>query len=335
MDNAPPVVSITAPVAGQVLRADTDFTVTWTASDVYFADDPIKIEFSSDDGANYSTLVAAMANTGSFLWAVPEEESTECLIRITATDALGGATGVTPVESGRFTITWAPVIASVADPDLVHEGIDGRDFKVDWSPSSNDGVTSQEIYILPRPSVLDFGSHAAVKTLPGNAATTWTGDDTVTKDSAGAGFDPAKSYDIYVVAVDGGSRATSAPGVWSATAPAAPVVTGAADPDSAVAGVTGEDFQATWTHSTSADVIRQEIYILPSEVSLTLTGSSPTNRSRRSRAIRADMDRHPGLTLDSAGDLLAADDYKIYVVAVSDDLRRRASTGASLTTTAP
>ena len=41
------------------------------------------------------------------------------------------------------------------------------------------------------------------------------------------------------------------------------------------------------------------------------------------------------LALDSADGVLAAGAYKVYVVAVSDDLREGASTGAAMTAVAP
>ena len=70
VDNAAPVVNITAPIAGQVLKGAVDFTVTWTATDVYFADRPHQDRvLHRPTGAATLLLAAAMANTGSYKWS--------------------------------------------------------------------------------------------------------------------------------------------------------------------------------------------------------------------------------------------------------------------------
>lgn len=44
----------------------------------------LKIEFSQDNGANYSTIAASVSNTGVYYWTVPRGASTTCKIKISA-----------------------------------------------------------------------------------------------------------------------------------------------------------------------------------------------------------------------------------------------------------
>lgn len=335
VDNAAPVVNITAPIAGQVLKGAVDFTVTWTATDVFFAVNPIKIEYSITNGDSWILLAAAMANTGSYKWSVPAVDKADCYIRITARDAMDRTT---PVESGKFVIDstspLAPSITAVSDPDLTHEGIDGRDFHVEWTRSVSVDVAKQELYILPTPSSLNLATQTPVVVLTDNTTAAWTGTSSMTRDSANVLFDSAKSYDIYVVAVDaGGSKTPSAAKLWPAPIPAGPTGLDAHDPDPVVAGVLGEDFNVTWTPSVATDVIRQDIYILPDAVTLNLAADVPVGFVD-GNALTTWTGGHM-LALDSANGVLAAGAYKVYVVAVSDDLRKGASTGAAMTAVAP
>lgn len=50
--------------------------------------DPIKIEYSTDAGANYTTIQPSCQNTGSFQWTVPNTPSTNCCVKIS--DAADG-----------------------------------------------------------------------------------------------------------------------------------------------------------------------------------------------------------------------------------------------------
>jgi hypothetical protein len=72
---------VLAPAMGEVLYWDEGYVITWDA-DVHLTAGQVSIEFSSDNGLNWS-LVDTVSNTGSYLWTVPQvTESNQCLIRI-------------------------------------------------------------------------------------------------------------------------------------------------------------------------------------------------------------------------------------------------------------
>jgi hypothetical protein len=63
--------------------------------------DPVKIEYSTDGGTNYSTIVASTTNSGSYTWAVPNTPSTNCLVKVS--DAADG--NPWDVSDSPFTIS--------------------------------------------------------------------------------------------------------------------------------------------------------------------------------------------------------------------------------------
>ncbi|MFC1574262.1 DUF5050 domain-containing protein, partial [Candidatus Latescibacterota bacterium] len=71
--------TLTSPNGAESWTAGTTRNITWTSSGVA----SIKLEYSTDNGANWSDIAAGIdASTGSYAWVVPEEYSTNCLVRI-------------------------------------------------------------------------------------------------------------------------------------------------------------------------------------------------------------------------------------------------------------
>ncbi|MCL5943031.1 MAG: Ig-like domain repeat protein [Actinobacteria bacterium] len=351
VDRAPPEVRSFGPAARARLPDNTPYQLTWEIFDVS-AVETVKLEYSADGGATWQLLAAAVPNTGSFAWSVPDvvdADNPNFKVRLTATDAAGPAVGdvaghTTEVVSPAFTVAEAPAPATglaAGDPDQTSTppSLDGRDFRLEWTPSPSTDVAVQHIYILPvgTPLDLDPGSSQTPVADPGAADSSWTGSETLTKDSLGTDFALDTAYDLYVVTKDSvGAQTPSAPARWPAgTPPAAPTGVSAADPDT-TSDVDGRDFQAAWTPSVGSAVVQQRIYLLPAAVPLVLTGGSAhvpvdtlTGNSDAAWTGPAT------LTVDSAGNALAPGDYHIYVVAVDDDGRMSASAPAALTVADP
>jgi len=79
-------LTITSPKAGDLLIAGTQFEITWTGNGI----GTVTIEYTSDNGSNWITLVTDYPNNaGSYIWfPVPEDISNGCLIKITTSDNL-------------------------------------------------------------------------------------------------------------------------------------------------------------------------------------------------------------------------------------------------------
>ncbi len=102
---------LTAPDGGEVLRGGATFTITWTATDAHFGLNPIALAYSTDGGSSYTDIVTATENDGSYLWTVPEIDSVQVRVRVTATDEAGWTAEDT---SGPFTVDSTPPNGTVA-----------------------------------------------------------------------------------------------------------------------------------------------------------------------------------------------------------------------------
>jgi len=78
---------VTSPVEGDMLAPGSAWDIAWTgAGEVK----EVRIEYSTDNGSTYQTVVERTQNTGSYPWLVPDVASGVCLIRVM--DADGPAT---------------------------------------------------------------------------------------------------------------------------------------------------------------------------------------------------------------------------------------------------
>jgi hypothetical protein len=77
-------LTLTVPNGGESWNAGRDHTITWT-SQGYIAN--VKLEYSVNNGADWTTIVTSTPNDGSHAWTIPGGVSSENLVRISdATD---------------------------------------------------------------------------------------------------------------------------------------------------------------------------------------------------------------------------------------------------------
>jgi hypothetical protein len=76
-------VTVQSPNGGEVWIVGETEDITWAAVNI----NDVNIELSTDNGANWSTIVASTPNTGTYSWNVTAQDSSdECMIRITNVD---------------------------------------------------------------------------------------------------------------------------------------------------------------------------------------------------------------------------------------------------------
>jgi hypothetical protein len=81
----PPTLTLTSPNGGESWMVGAVQNITWNSTGTL---PNVKLEFSVDNGANWTTIVASTANGGSESWTIPDNVSTQCLVR--ASDAADG-----------------------------------------------------------------------------------------------------------------------------------------------------------------------------------------------------------------------------------------------------
>lgn len=90
-------IIVTSPDGGEKLTAGLNHDITWVSSG---NSGIVDIRYSFDNGVNWSTLVTATADDGSYTWTIPEEVSEKCLVMVTDTD-----NDPSDVSNNVFTIT--------------------------------------------------------------------------------------------------------------------------------------------------------------------------------------------------------------------------------------
>ncbi len=118
-DNVSPNVSIQMPNGGETLAANRPFNITWSAGDnVGLVRQDIAL--STDEGNTFPITIASglAGDIRSFVWSVPNIETTKARIRITVFDATNNqAMSVSKsnftITSGDFTIAVSPTTQSL------------------------------------------------------------------------------------------------------------------------------------------------------------------------------------------------------------------------------
>jgi hypothetical protein len=85
--NEEPVYTITSPAGGELMIANSPFTITWDVEDPY--SEFCYLEYSSDNGQSWTVIDNGSNNgtSGSYEWNTPDINSEQCFIRITDTYA--------------------------------------------------------------------------------------------------------------------------------------------------------------------------------------------------------------------------------------------------------
>ena len=72
-------ITLSSPNGGESWKVGDSETITWSSSGSVGS---LTIELSTDNGSNYSTIASGESDDGSYSWTIPDNKSTQCLIRI-------------------------------------------------------------------------------------------------------------------------------------------------------------------------------------------------------------------------------------------------------------
>lgn len=132
-------VMVTSPNGGEVWDPGTSHNITWISTGV---PGNVRIQYSKDNGASFSTIVASTPNTGAFNWTIPNTPSAQCLVKV------GEAATGSPsdVSDGAFTISGPiPCSYSIVPSSQAFSALGGNGgidvttyFGCNWTAASND-----------------------------------------------------------------------------------------------------------------------------------------------------------------------------------------------------
>lgn len=96
-----PTIKVISPNGGEEWDADSTQTIQWSNTGTLAA---VKIEYSVTNGASWKSVVNYTGNDGSFSWTVPQDPSSQCLVRISDQSDLSTASDT---SNSTFKITSA------------------------------------------------------------------------------------------------------------------------------------------------------------------------------------------------------------------------------------
>ncbi len=125
-----PVITVTFPNSGEMLYAGYMYEITWSGSQTI---DNVKIEYSTDSGADWMDIIASTPNNGSYAWIVPEDPAETCLIRVSDRDG-----SPSDVSDALFSIALPPTI-TVTSPNGGESWEAGSSYLITWTTTGTVG----------------------------------------------------------------------------------------------------------------------------------------------------------------------------------------------------
>jgi len=102
VDTMRPIVSLGSPMGDEAFRPGETMTIQWHAADENFPENPIRLDFSENQGQSWSAIAGATANDGEESWIVPATRARAILVRMTATDRAGNRSVATTTKPVRL-----------------------------------------------------------------------------------------------------------------------------------------------------------------------------------------------------------------------------------------
>ncbi|NOY58114.1 MAG: hypothetical protein GXO75_04140 [Calditrichaeota bacterium] len=128
-------IAVTAPNGGETLIIGNNFDITWTSSGT---SGTVDIDYSTDNGSNWTPIVTNETDDGSYTWTVPNDPSTTCLVRVTDSD------GSPADESDAvFTISTGESL-TVTAPNGSEDWEVGTVQNITWTSSNTSGTVHIE-----------------------------------------------------------------------------------------------------------------------------------------------------------------------------------------------
>jgi hypothetical protein len=129
--STPPSVTVTVPNGQEIWLVGSIHSITWSSTG---AVGNVKLEYSTDGGSAWSSVVASTSNTGSYLWTVPNSPSTTSRVRVSSV----GTPSIYDISNADFTISTLPSVVVTAPNGLENWTVGDR-HNITWSSTSSVG----------------------------------------------------------------------------------------------------------------------------------------------------------------------------------------------------
>ena len=149
-------IRVISPDGGERWQAGSPKNITWDSKAI----SNVKIEFTTNNGINWSTIVNSAASTGSYEWSIPSLNSTQCKVKVS--DAVDGD----PYDESNSTFTIKPLPAlTILTPTNGTEIFAGEPYDITWT---SQGIEYVKIQYNPKNSVLSGDWVTIADSVPNN-----------------------------------------------------------------------------------------------------------------------------------------------------------------------
>ncbi|MBI4999910.1 MAG: DUF11 domain-containing protein [Euryarchaeota archaeon] len=138
---SPSWASILCPNGGETFKGGDVCSIGWGVSGVAdLAENPIRLYYSIDGGADWTLIAEDEKNDGSFEWALPYLTSQDCLVKVEALGVSGNA--AIDASDTAFAIDSTPPSVKVTAPNGGEAWAGGSVREIRWSASDAAGPVS-------------------------------------------------------------------------------------------------------------------------------------------------------------------------------------------------
>jgi C1A family cysteine protease len=184
----PASITVTSPNGGENCLAGFRESITWSS---FGTSGHVKIKYSTNNGSNWTVIIASTPDDGSYVCTIPDEPSDECLVRVSDTDS-----DPSDQSDAAFTISSFPsgdVIRIPADYATIAAGLDAA------GPGDTVLVTAgmyHENGLVMKTGVVIKGAGIDLSVVDGddNTAVFWGADQAVLE---GFTITNASDYGVY------------------------------------------------------------------------------------------------------------------------------------------
>jgi hypothetical protein len=127
-----PSILLVQPNGGEVLTGGDTYVIQWNAQ---VPSGMVDVEFSDDGGINWNYILF-METQNFYVWTVPNNPSSQCLIRIS--DSFDAT--IFDESDAEFTILPAPSAISLFNPFSGAQVVAGTTYNIQWTSTSVDDV---------------------------------------------------------------------------------------------------------------------------------------------------------------------------------------------------
>jgi hypothetical protein len=124
-------IAVTDPNGGEQLCVNSIYNIRWNT---HCFTGNLKIEYSTNGGSNWNTVIASTANDGIYEWTVPNTPSINCLVRIC------DATDNDPCDTSDDVFTISPEATTVTAPNGGEVWCVGDNEDITWVCTCIDNV---------------------------------------------------------------------------------------------------------------------------------------------------------------------------------------------------